>query len=58
MKDEIRRMRDEFGKSQDLRTRTKRFALREIRLYGSFPITTEVKITEAIGKFMPISLIS
>ena len=37
-------MKDELGKPEDLRTRTKRFALRVIRLYGSLPKTTEAQV--------------
>ena len=40
-------MRDEGGKPEDLRTRTKRFALRVIRLYSSLPKKTEAQV---IGK--------
>ncbi|HUT02834.1 MAG TPA: four helix bundle protein [bacterium] len=40
-------MKDEGGKLEDLRSRTKRFALRVIRLYSSLPKTTEAQV---IGK--------
>jgi four helix bundle protein len=40
-------MRDELGKPEDLKTRTKRFALQVIRLYSSLPKKTESQI---IGK--------
>ena len=40
-------MKDESGKPEDLRTRTKRFALRVIRLYAALPKTTEAQV---IGK--------
>jgi four helix bundle protein len=41
-------MKDETGsKPQDLRVRTKEFALRIVRLYGSLPKTTEAQV---IGK--------
>lgn len=37
-------MRDEKGKPEDLAVRTKRFALRIIRLYSSLPKTTEAQV--------------
>ena len=38
-------MKDEAGsKTQDLRTRTREFALRIIRLYSSLPKTTEAQV--------------
>ena len=40
-------MREELGKPEDLKTRTKRFALRVIRLYSSLPKKTEAQV---IGK--------
>ena len=40
-------MKDEMGRPEDLGTRTKRFALRVIRLYSALPKTTEAQI---IGK--------
>ncbi|MBW1970941.1 MAG: four helix bundle protein [Deltaproteobacteria bacterium] len=40
-------MKDELGKPEDLRTRTKRFALRVIRLYSALPKITEAQV---IGK--------
>ncbi|MBW1855848.1 MAG: four helix bundle protein [Deltaproteobacteria bacterium] len=40
-------MKDELGKPEDLRTRTKRFALRVIRLYSALPKKTEAQV---IGK--------
>ena len=40
-------MKDELGRPEDLGTRTKRFALRVIRLYSALPKTTEAQI---IGK--------
>lgn len=40
-------MKEELGKPEDLRTRTKRFALRVIRLYSALPKKTEAQI---IGK--------
>ena len=46
-KDESGRMKDELGKPEDLRTRTKRFALRVIRLYSALPKKTEAQV---IGK--------
>ena len=40
-------MREEGGKPENLRTRTKRFALRVIRIYSAMPKKTEAQI---IGK--------
>ena len=40
-------MKDELGKPEDLETRTKRFALRVIRLYSALPKKTEAQV---IGK--------
>jgi len=40
-------MKDELGKPEDLRTRTKRFALRVIHLYSALPKKTEAQV---IGK--------
>ncbi|MCD6293928.1 MAG: four helix bundle protein [Deltaproteobacteria bacterium] len=40
-------MKDELGKPEDLRTRTKQFALRVIRLYSALPKKTEAQV---IGK--------
>jgi len=37
-------MRDEANRPEDLRTRTKRFALRVIRLYSALPKTTEAQV--------------
>ena len=37
-------MKDELGKPEDLRTRTKRFALRVIRLYSALPKKTEAQV--------------
>ena len=37
-------MKDESGKPEDLRTRTKRFALRVIRLYSALPKKTEAQV--------------
>jgi 23S rRNA-intervening sequence protein len=48
MKDEGRRMKDEKGKKLiDLKTRTKAFALRVVRLYSALPRTT---VGQVIGK--------
>ena len=44
MKDEGGRMKDETDRPEDLRTRTKRFALRVIRLYSALPKTTEAQV--------------
>jgi four helix bundle protein len=54
MKDEGWKRHDGRGemtddKAQDLRTRTKRFALRIVRLFGALPATTEAQV---IGKQM------
>ena len=40
-------MKDEVNRPEDLRTRTKRFALRVIRLYSALPKKTEAQV---IGK--------
>ena len=40
-------MKDELGRPEDLGTRTKRFALRVIRLYSALPKKTEAQV---IGK--------
>jgi len=40
-------MKDEEGKPEDLKSRTKMFALRIIRLYAALPKTTEAQV---IGK--------
>jgi four helix bundle protein len=45
MNDEI--MRDESGKPEDLRVRTKKFALRTIRAYSTLPKET---VTQVLGK--------
>ena len=37
-------MKDEGGGIQDLKTRTKQFALRIIRLYGALPKTAEAQV--------------
>ena len=37
-------MKDEGREIQDLKTRTKQFALRIIRLYGALPKTTEAQV--------------
>ncbi len=37
-------MKDEVGKQEDLRSRTRNFALRIIRLYSSLPKTTEAQV--------------
>ena len=37
-------MKDEINRPEDLRTRTKRFALRVIRLYSALPKTTEAQV--------------
>jgi len=37
-------MKDETDRPEDLRTRTKRFALRVIRLYSALPKTTEAQV--------------
>jgi four helix bundle protein len=48
MKDEVRRMKVEVGPERvDLKTRTKDFALRVIRLYSALPKSTE---SQVIGK--------
>src|SRR5271170_7282907 len=47
MKEEERKMKDEVGRKkdeQDLRQRTKSFALRVIRLFGALPRTVEAQI--------------
>ena len=46
-KDEGERMKDESEKPTDLKTRTKAFALRIIRMFGALPKTTEAQV---IGK--------
>jgi four helix bundle protein len=37
-------MNDEFSEQTDLRVRTKRFALRILKLYGSLPATVEAQV--------------
>lgn len=46
MSAEVKRMKEEGRKEggNDLRDRTKRFALRVIRMYGSLPQTTEAQV--------------